>query len=58
MIQTGSTLNITGCFLSIADIDLKAGATLRIINGGVLETRNGFVAPVGANVTISNGKIL
>ena len=38
------------CFLS--------GATLRILNNGVIETRNGFTAPVGAIVEISHGKIL
>ena len=38
------------CFLS--------GDTLRILNNGVIETRNGFTAPVGAKVEISHGKIL
>ena len=40
------------------DLVLKAGATLRIINGGVLEPRNSFKAPLGAKVEIIKGKIM
>jgi len=40
------------------DIELKAGATLRIKNGGILEYQNEFIAPVGAIVKIENGQIL
>lgn len=51
-------LIIDGGKLSNAKLDLKPGATLRIINNGIIETRNGFTAPVGAIVEISHGKIL
>lgn len=47
-----------GGILSNVELVLKPGATLRILNGGVIETRNGFTAPVGAKVEISHGKIL
>ena len=41
-----------------ADIDLKPGATLRIINNGTIETRHGFKVPIGAIVDIKRGKII
>ena len=47
-----------GGTLSNVDLVLKPGATLRIINGGILETRNSFEAPVGAIVDIQYGQIL
>ena len=57
IVESGGQLVVDGGTLSNVDIDLKAGATLRIINGGIIETRNDFVAPVGAIVDISHGKI-
>lgn len=57
-VESGGTLIIDGAKLSNAKLDLKPGATLRIINNGTIETRNGFTAPVGATVEISHGKIL
>lgn len=57
-VESGGKLIIDGGRLSNAKLDLKPGATLRIINNGTIETRNGFTAPVGATVEISHGKIL
>ena len=57
-VDAGGTLIIDGGKLTNAKLDLKPGATLRIINNGIIETRNGFKAPVGAKVEISHGKIL
>ena len=34
------------------------GAYLQITNGGIIETRNGFEAPLGALIDIDNGKIM
>ncbi len=53
----GGQLVVDGGTMSNVDIDLKAGAALRIINGGIIETRNDFVAPVGAIVDITHGEI-
>lgn len=58
IVQAGGKLIIDGGTLSNADLDLKAGATLQIINGGIIETRNDFYAPVGAIVNISQGEII
>lgn len=58
IVESGGKLIIDGGKLSNVDIDLKVGASLRIINGGVMETRTGFKAPVGAKVDIVHGKIL
>ena len=44
--------------LTNAKLDFKPGSTLRIINNGIIETRNGFKASVGVKVDISHGKIL
>ena len=57
-VESGGKLIIDGGKLINANLDLKPGATLRIINNGTIETRNGFTAPVGAKVEISHGKIL
>jgi len=38
--------------------DEQPGSTLRIINGGIIETRNGFEAPIGVVVDIVSGQIL
>lgn len=57
IVESGGQLVVDGGTLSNVDIDLKAGATLRIINGGIIETKNDFVAPVGAVVDITHGEI-
>lgn len=57
IVESGGQLVVDGGTLSNVDIDLKAGASLRIINGGIIETRNEFVAPVGAIVDITHGEI-
>lgn len=58
IVESGGKLIINGGTLSNVDLVLKPGATLRIINNGTLETRNGFEAPVGAIVDIQYGQIL
>lgn len=58
IVETGGTLIINNKTLSNADIVLKTGATLRIINDGILQTRNGFEAPIGAIVEIQSGQII
>ena len=58
IVESGGILNICGGKLSNVDLVLKPGATLEIKEGGILESRNGFEAPVGAVVTIDNGQIL
>ena len=50
-------LVIDGCTLYNADIRLEQGASLKIINGGVIQCRNGFYAPLGVNIEIDEGKI-
>lgn len=57
IVESGGTLIIDGGTLSNADIILKVGSALRIKNGGVIEIRNGFEAPVGATVYIEDGQI-
>ena len=51
-------LVIDGGKLSNAELVLKPGASLQIVNGGIIETRSGFVAPLGVSVEIDNGQIL
>lgn len=58
IVESGGVLIINGGTLSNADLVLKAGASLRLINGGVIVTQNGFKAPVGATIDIINGQIL
>ncbi len=57
VVEMGGQLVIDGGTLSNADIELKVGASLRLINGGIIETRNDFIAPVGATVDIIQGEI-
>lgn len=57
-VEAGGKLIIDGGTLSNVDLDLKPGASLQIINNGIIETRNGFEAPVGAIVDIIYGQIL
>lgn len=58
MVESGGQLIIDGGTLSNVDLVVKAGASLRIINGGVIETSNGFNAETGATVDIVYGQIL
>lgn len=58
IVESGGSLIISGGVLSNADLVLKPNATLRILNNGIIETRNGFEAPVGAIVEIRHGQIL
>ena len=58
IVESGGQLLIQGGKLSNVDLVLKPGATLRITEGGILYTRNGFEAPGGAYVSIDNGRIL
>lgn len=58
IVESGSMLIIDGGVLSNVELDLKPGSTLRIINGGIIETRKGFVAPVGAIVEIEHGEVM
>ena len=57
-VESGGKLIIDGGKLTNAKLDFKPGSTLRIINNGIIETRNGFKAPVGVKVDITHGKIL
>ena len=57
-VEAGGKLIMDGGKLSNVNLELKPGATLRILNGGIIETQNGFTAPVGVVVDISHGKIL
>ena len=43
--------------MSIADVVMKTGSSLRIINNGIIETQNGFNVPLGTTVEIENGQI-
>lgn len=58
IVESGGKLIINGGTLSNVDIVLKPGASLQIVNGGIIETRNGFEAPIGATVDVLNGQIL
>lgn len=58
IVESGGQLIIDGGTLSNVDLDLKAGSTLRIINGGVLDTSNGFEAPLGVTVDVVYGQIM
>ena len=58
IVESGGKLIIDGGTLSNVDLVLKTGVSLQIVNGGILDTRNGFEAPVGVCVDVENGKIL
>lgn len=57
IVESGGKLIIDGGKLSNTELILKPESFLQIKNGGIVETRNGFKAPVGAKVLISKGKI-
>ena len=58
IVETGGKLIIDGGTLSNVDLVMKSGSSLRIVNNGIIETKNGFEAPLGALVDIEHGKIL
>ena len=58
VIERGGELIVDGGALTNAQIVLKPGAALRILNDGIVETKNGFNAPVGSIIDIKSGKIL
>ena len=57
VVESGGTLIIDGGKISNVNIDLKAGSSLQILYNGRINTINGFVAPVGAEVYIEHGRI-
>ena len=58
IVEPGGMLVIDGGTLSNVELVLKPGASLQIINNGILETRNGFTAPVGTIVDVEYGQII
>lgn len=58
IVESGGKLIIDGGSISNVDLELKPGSSLRIINNGILVTRNGFNAPFGAVVDVGYGHIL
>ena len=50
VVEDGGKLIVDGRTLSNVDIILTPGAFLQILNGGVIETINGFSAPIGATI--------
>ena len=58
IVDAGGKLIVDGGTLSNADIIVKPGATIRITHEGMVMTRRGFKAPLGAIVDIKSGKIL
>ena len=57
-VEAGGKLIVDGGKLSNVNLELMPGSILQIMNGGIIETRHGFTAPVGVKVEISHGKIL
>jgi hypothetical protein len=58
IVEPGGILIIDGGTLSNVDLELKPGASLQIINNGIMETRDGFDAPAGAIVHVAYGQII
>lgn len=58
IVESGGSLVIDGGNLSNAEIELKPGSSLRIINNGIIDTRNGFEVPIGAIVDATYGQIM
>ena len=57
-VESGGKLIVDGGKLSNVNLDLRPGANLMMLNNGIIETRKGFKAPVGAKVKIIRGKVL
>ena len=58
IVESGGHLIIDGGTLSNVELDLKPGSTLRIVNDGIIETRDSFTAPIGAIVEVEYGQIM
>ena len=58
IVESGGQLFVNGGILSNVDLELKAGSSFRIINGGIVMTKNDFIAPVGVIVDIVQGEIM
>ena len=58
IVESGGQLIIDGGTLSNVELDLKPGSTLRIVNDGIIETRDNFTAPIGAIVEVEYGQIM
>lgn len=58
IVEPGGQLIIDGGTLSNVELALMPGSVLRVINGGTIETRNGFTAPIGSVVDVEYGQIL
>ena len=58
IVESGGQLIVDSGTLSNVDVVLKPGAYLQILNGGIVNTPNGFEAQEGATVDIQNGEIL
>ena len=54
IVEAGVELIVDGGTLSNVELELKAGSSLQIINGGIIETRSGFEAPLGASFETRN----
>jgi hypothetical protein len=54
IVEAGGELIVDGGTLSNVELELKAGSSLQIINGGIIETRSGFEAPLGASFETRN----
>ena len=57
IVEPGGQLIIDGGKLLNVNLILKPGAVLRVLNGGIIDTRNAFDAPAGALVEILHGQI-
>lgn len=57
IVDSGGQLIVDGGTLNNVNLSLKPGASLLITNGGIVKTSHGFLAPIGATVTVLNGKI-
>ena len=60
VVESGGTFIIDGTndgMLTEDHLILKSGATVKIINGGIIETMHDFYIPLGVKLFIENGKI-
>ena len=56
-VNSGGKLIVNGGNLSNVNLILNTGSSLEMINGGILESRSGFSAPLGVSVVITDGRI-
>ena len=57
-IESGGVLTVDSGKLCNVDIIMEEGSSIEVTNGGIIETRNGFNAPLGSTVNIIHGQIL